>query len=117
MFGEKLVRALHIEDGRRRQKLNYAFLATTTGRVFKGQAPALDGNSENNTMTRNLLSDNFALTDTVRDFNESKLLPNIVLPTGFVPGKGVEQAKEVPRVVSSNISKKKGRTNSYGWRD
>ena len=83
---------------------------------FKGQAPALDGNSENNTMTRNLLSDNFALTDTVRDFNESKLLPNIVLPTGFVPGKGVEQAKKVPRVVSSKISKKK-RTNSYGWRD
>ena len=74
---------------------------------FKGQAPALDGNSENNTMTRNLLSDNFALTDTVRDFNESKLLPNIVLPTGFVPGKGVEQAKKVPRVGSSKISKKK----------
>jgi len=86
---------------------------------FEGQAPALDGSSGSNTMTRNLLSDNFALTDTVRDFNDSKLLQNIVLPTGFVPGKGVEQTKKVPRVGSNSTSstKAKGRSNSYGWRD
>ena len=81
-------------------------------------------NNDDNNMTRNLLSDNFALTDTVKDFNDSKILPNIVLPTGFVPGKGVENMKNVEQPpVNYNmkrnapVQKKKIRSNSYGWRD
>lgn len=81
-------------------------------------------NNDDNNMTRNLLSDNFALTDTVKDFNDSKILPNIVLPTGFVPGKGVENMKngEQPPVNydmkrNAPVQKKKIRSNSYGWRD
>ena len=85
---------------------------------------ASSANDDDNTMTRNLLSDNFALNDTVKDFNDSKILPNIVLPTGFVPGKGVENKKTIPKLSVNNdmtrntsSTKRTKRSNSYGWRD
>ena len=85
---------------------------------------ASSANDDDNTMTRNLLSDNFALNDTVKDFNDSKILPNIVLPTGFVPGKGVENKKNIPKLSVNNdmtrntsSTKRTKRSNSYGWRD
>ena len=79
-------------------------------------------------MRSGLLSDNFAFSDTFKDFNDSKLVPKLVLPTGFTPGKGTVEDKPVSKedqdvlhrrkedLIISNAPSQEDEAKDRGWR-
>ena len=77
-------------------------------------------------MRSGLLSDNFAFSDTLRDFNDSKLVPKIVLPTGFTPGEGTVNEKPIlsslngggsgGNLIVSNAPSQEDAEMDRGWR-
>ena len=54
------------------------------------------GGQSKNQLRSTLLGDNFAFTDTLRDFNDSGLSSSLVFDTGFKPGKATVKYKHFP---------------------